>query len=238
MIRLCSRSVSVLFTIVSLASPLVSLSAGPVVAAQAVFSGKVRVIDGDTFDVGDVRVRLFGVDAPEKDQTCGGRGAPKWACGAWVTSEVRARYEGRRARCERQDTDRYGRAVARCSVNGEDMGRALVSDGLAFAYREYSLDYDLDEKRAAVRGVGVHGSAVQRPADYRAETRSAANAAALAEAPRGCVIKGNISSKGARIYHMPGQKHYGPTRIDTRKGERWFCSEAEARSAGWRRARQ
>ncbi|NDW01065.1 thermonuclease family protein [Yangia sp. PrR002] len=212
--------------------------ASPAPAAQSSFSGSLHVIDGDTFDVGDVRVRLFGVDAPEQGQTCDGDGTPQWNCGAWVTDEVRARYDGRRARCERLDTDRYGRAVARCSVDGEDMGRTLVSEGLLFAYRDYSMDYDLDEKRAAVRGVGLHGAQVQRPAAYRAETRRAANAAALEEAPEGCVIKGNISSKGARIYHSPGQQHYGPTRIDESAGERWFCSAAEAEAAGWRPARR
>ena len=57
-------------------------------------------------------------------------------------------------------------------------------------------------------------------------------------APRqACVIKGNVSSSGERIYHVPGQRHYGATRISVAKGERWFCSEAEARRAGWRRAR-
>lgn len=238
MISLCSRFVSASFIMISLASTLGGGLPAPAGAAQPAFSGTVRVIDGDTFDVGDVRVRLFGVDAPESGQTCGGSGTTVWACGAWVTDEVRARYEGRRARCERLDTDRYGRAVARCSVEGQDVGRALVSEGLAFAYRDYSLDYDLDEKGAAVRGVGLHGARVQRPAEYRAETRRAANAAALEAAPQGCVIKGNISSKGTRIYHMPGQQHYAPTRIDESQGERWFCSEDEARRAGWRRARQ
>ncbi|AWI83182.1 nuclease [Alloyangia pacifica] len=238
MIRLCSRFVSALFIIVSLTSPWVSLVAAPVAAAQPEITGRIRVIDGDTFDVGDVRVRLFGVDAPERGQTCGGGAKPTWACGAWVTSEVRARYEGRRASCARRDTDRYGRAVARCSVDGEDVGRELVSEGLAFAYRAYSLDYDLDEKRAVVRGVGVHGSEVRRPAEYRAETRNAANSAAVAAAPQGCVIKGNVSSKGERIFHVPGQKYYAATRITVTKGERWFCSETEARKAGWRKARQ
>jgi hypothetical protein len=51
------------------------------------------------------------------------------------------------------------------------------------------------------------------------------------------VIKGNVSSRGARIYHMPGQQHYADTRISPNKGERWFCTEAQARAAGWRRAR-
>ncbi|MYE10509.1 MAG: hypothetical protein F4X99_02370 [Gammaproteobacteria bacterium] len=52
-----------------------------------------------------------------------------------------------------------------------------------------------------------------------------------------CVIKGNVSSSGERVYHVPGQRYCDATRISARKGERWFCSEAEARRAGWRRAR-
>lgn len=54
----------------------------------------------------------------------------------------------------------------------------------------------------------------------------------------GCVIKGNISmSTGERIYHVPGQRYYHDTRVNSSKGERWFCSEAEALVAGWRRSR-
>ena len=53
----------------------------------------------------------------------------------------------------------------------------------------------------------------------------------------GCNIKGNVSfNSGERIYHVPGQHYYAETRIDGRYGERYFCSEGEARSAGWRKA--
>lgn len=53
-----------------------------------------------------------------------------------------------------------------------------------------------------------------------------------------CPIKGNISEEtGERIYHVPGQKYYDATIIDPARGERWFCTEAEARAAGWRRSR-
>lgn len=52
-----------------------------------------------------------------------------------------------------------------------------------------------------------------------------------------CVIKGNVSTQGERIYHMPGDKYYDETRISASHGEHWFCSEEEARAAGWRRAR-
>ncbi len=44
--------------------------------------------------------------------------------------------------------------------------------------------------------------------------------------------------EGERIYHLPGGNWYDRTRIDPTKGERWFCSEAEARAVGWRTARE
>lgn len=52
-----------------------------------------------------------------------------------------------------------------------------------------------------------------------------------------CNIKGNVSTQGERIYHVPGQRYYDDTRISASHGERWFCSEAEARAAGWRRSK-
>lgn len=52
-----------------------------------------------------------------------------------------------------------------------------------------------------------------------------------------CAIKGNISKKGQRIHHVPGQKYYEQTRINERQGERWFCLEDEARKAGLRKAK-
>lgn len=162
-----------------------------------------------------------------------------WPCGRWVTAEVRARYEGRRASCVAQDVDRYDRIVARCEVDGEDLGGALVRGGLAFAYERYSPDYLPHQADAARRGAVLHGAGVQSPADFRKATRRGHDAQTLAGEPEGCVIKGNVSSKGkARIYHLPGQTWYGATRISLERGERWFCSEAEARAAGWRRAKQ
>ena len=54
----------------------------------------------------------------------------------------------------------------------------------------------------------------------------------------GCRIKGNISKSGKRIYHVPGGRYYDQTGVNTSKGERWFCTEGEARAAGWRRSRR
>jgi hypothetical protein len=52
-----------------------------------------------------------------------------------------------------------------------------------------------------------------------------------------CEIKGSISSDGQRLYHLPGQKYYSRIVVNPRKGEHWFCTEEEAKVAGWRRAR-
>ncbi|WP_425098634.1 thermonuclease family protein [Tropicibacter sp. S64] len=199
----------------------------------------MRVIDGDTVEITGQRIRLHGIDAPESDQMCGGASAPMWACGAWASGEVRARYDGRRADCVWLDTDRYGRAVARCLVNGEDMNAALVTSGLAFAYDRYALDYVDEEHRAAMAGRGLHAVGVQSPAAFRKAARHAEALWNARGGPDGCVIKGNISQgSGARIYHLPGQHSYDATKITEARGERWFCDVSQAEAAGWRPARR
>lgn len=205
-----------------------TLAATPAVAGP---NGSIVVIDGDTFDIGGERVRIYGIDAPEKAQTCTRPGGAVWNCGRWVEEAVRARYTGKGARCEALDRDRHDRIVAQCSVDGQDLGAALVSAGFATAFRRYSSDYIDVEKEAMVAGRGIFGSEMTAPQSFR-------NAVSPAQsAPQDCVIKGNISS-GGRIFHMPGQEHYDRTRINTARGEHWFCSEAEARAAGWRKARR
>jgi hypothetical protein len=68
----------------------------------------------------------------------------------------------------------------------------------------------------------------------------AASTAAQAPPTKPCQIKGNINAQGVRIYHPPGcryYRYYKDTIIDTSRGERWFCTEAEAVAAGWRRTK-
>ena len=241
------------------------LTAALLLVAQTAYadpSGTIRVIDDDTFEVGDTKVRLHAIDAPETDQMCGDANSPAWACGAWVKAETRALFHGKHATCRATDTDRYGRTVAKCTVNGEDVGTRLVGDGLAFAYRRYGMDYDLTEKGASVNGRGLHATGVVSPAAFRSAKRAKARPVQVRNdtsaktvtvnsgtskrkswLPKAlnpaCNIKGNISRNGGtRIYHVPGQEYYDATRISLKKGERWFCSEAEARAAGWRKARK
>lgn len=132
--------------------------------------GVARVIDGDTLDVGGVRIRLHGVDAFERGQVCdlptGG-----WPCGAAATTAMKSRAEGRRLVCEVRDTDRYGRKVSRCERDGVDVARALVEDGLALAYRRYSTDYVDAENAARARGAGAWAGSFDRPEQWRRRGR-------------------------------------------------------------------
>ncbi|WP_257883621.1 thermonuclease family protein [Roseobacter insulae] len=201
--------------------------------AGETLSGPLRVIDGDTVDVGGTRIRLFGIDAPEADQQCTTAQGTRWRCGAWVTSEVERVFGGRTATCEPLAVDRYGRTVARCHIQGQDIADVLVSAGLAFAYQRYSQDYVLAEKGAAVQALGLRASRVQAPSHFR-ETR----AARREPSETGCDIKGNVASSGALIYHSPGQHFYARTHIHVGKGERWFCSAEAASKAGWRRSKR
>jgi hypothetical protein len=59
----------------------------------------------------------------------------------------------------------------------------------------------------------------------------------LYQDPAPCVIKGEIRFTNERVYYLPGNRAYDRVTISTRRGERWFCSEQEARDAGWRPSR-
>ena len=140
-------------------------------AAADRLEGLGRVIDGDTLDVGAVRVRLHGIDAFERGQMCDGPQGP-WACGAAATRALKDRAEGRRLICEVLDTDRYGRKVSRCERDGVDVARVLVSEGLALAYRRYSRDYVGEELAAEAGAAGAWSGSFDRPEQWRRRPRS------------------------------------------------------------------
>jgi endonuclease YncB( thermonuclease family) len=193
-------------------------------------AGRVHVIDADTWNVGGVRVRLHGIDAPELDQTCQDSDGSSWPCGTWATHMVREQFQGRMTTCVPVDRDRYVRIVARCSVEREDVATRIVEQGLAFACRKYSDTYAGAEQVARIGNRGLHKTQIQVPWVHRARKKP--------KSSETCLIKGNVSSKGEKIFHELGQRYYAKTRISAAKGERWFCSAAEARAAGWRAARR
>lgn len=216
--------------------------------AHADVSGRAVVIDGDTIEVRGSRVRLHGIDAPESAQTCLDNGK-LWLCGQRASRALADRLAGRSVDCKETAEDRYGRIVAVCRLGGGDLNAWLVAEGWALAYRRYSSAYVGEEASAKAARRGIWRGDFVAPWDWRAgvrlqQARSAGAGNSVSSSgdsgrdARECRIKGNISRDGTRIYHVPGGKYYERTRISPSKGERWFCSEADARSAGWRKSRR
>lgn len=196
-------------------------------------TGNAAVVDGDTIKLGPLSIRIHGIDAPEQGQTCQQRNGRHWDCGSAATAAMAELVKGQALECEPLDKDAYGRIIARCHAGDRDLGGEMAALGLAWAYREYSEDYSDVEEMARSRGLGIWQGTAQAPWEYRANRWERA----VADAPNGCPIKGNISAKGERIYHTPWSSAYARTQIDEANGERWFCDEAEAVAAGWRPAR-
>lgn len=213
-------------------------------SAQSIF-GQATAVDGDSLSVSGMSVRIFGIDAPEGKQTCSKNGA-QWPCGEEARTRLQRLVSNGPVRCDSQGTDTFGRMVAVCTVGGMDLGQAMVGEGWAVAFTKYSSKYVGPEAEAKRLGRGIWSSTFQRPEDYRAAKRveefssvepdPPAVRRATKQAPRaqqftGCVIKGNRNRRGEWIYHVPGMPYYEQTRA-----EEMFCSEADARAAGYRRA--
>jgi endonuclease YncB( thermonuclease family) len=129
-------------------------------------AGTASVIDGDTIEVHGRRIRLFGIDAPESDQMCTASGQ-RYRCGQRAALAL-ADFIGRQpVSCDQRDTDQYGRAVAICSVAGQDLGAWLVSHGYALAYRRYSQRYVPTEEAAAAARHGLWAGEFQPPWEWR-----------------------------------------------------------------------
>lgn len=206
--------------------------------ATPLYGGDVRVVDGDTLDIDGQRYRLNGIDAPERGQNCVQK-AGLWNCGSAAANRVATMLRQGQVACKTLGPDPAypERMIGHCTVDGQDIGAHLIAAGLAWAYRDYLSEYPAYtgsylqlETEAKARGLGIWSG--DNPAPW--EFRRARWTVEAQTAPEGCAIKGNISDE--KIYHMPWDRSYERTRISRAKGERWFCSEAEAEAAGWRRA--
>ncbi|WP_374311704.1 thermonuclease family protein [Dongia sp.] len=118
------------------------------------------------------RIRLYGIDSPERDQPCTSADGQRYACGQTATRALIESINGREVDCIVRDTDRYGRAVAVCWVDGTDINGWLVSAGWAVAYQKYSRDYVDEEDRARSARAGLWSGELVPPWDWRQASRS------------------------------------------------------------------
>ncbi len=131
-----------------------------------VLRGRAHVVDADTLDIAGVRIRLHGIDAPERDQSCTRTGFA-WPCGRQATEALASLVSGRELRCEPRDRDRYQRVVAVCWTGDLDVNRWLVDQGWALAYRRFSTSYVSAEDAARTARRGIWIGSFDTPEDYR-----------------------------------------------------------------------
>ncbi len=187
---------------------IVLLALSPAVFAADLSGRVIGITDGDTVtlltsDKQQVRIRLAEIDAPESGQPYGSKSKQK-------LSEL---IFGKDVRVVVQTTDRYGRTVGRPYAGDLDVCEEMVRAGAAWVYRQYVIDkslFDIEiEAREAKRGIwGLSEAQNMPPWEWR-------RTGGQEGAPEGCNIKGNINSKGDKIYHVhSGMSSYRATKID------------------------
>jgi len=227
----------------------------PAVAGAADITGTAKVREGDTVVIGNTRIRLGGIDAPSVDQLCLNNAGERWTCGVAARDELIKHADNKVWTCHTRQTDRRGRQVARCEVDGEDIHKWMVKNGWALSYVRFSHDYDADEKAAREAKAGMWQGAFIAPWDWRVRNKKTAilgaakappnaNAILLASASGSvapspdCTIKGNVNGAGECIYHTPASRWYAQIKMHINKGTRWFCSVDDAEAAGCRETRR
>ena len=130
-------------------------------------AGTTTVIDGDTLDIRNQRIRLHGIDAPESGQTCKNATGDSYRCGQRAALALADRIGRGTVTCRHRDTDRYGRVVAACSLAALDLGLWMVANGHALAYRRYSTDYAEQEDLARHTRRGLWAGSFVAPWDWR-----------------------------------------------------------------------
>ena len=103
--------------------------------ANADITGKARVVDGDTIHIGDTKIRLHGIDAPEMKQTCHTSKGKEQMCGVLAKQALERLVKGQDVTCKGDTRDRYKRLIAVCYVGPLNINEQMVTDGWAMAYR-------------------------------------------------------------------------------------------------------
>ena len=205
--------------------------AGPPAEVLKVHGDDVSVIDGDSIQIGAGVYRLAGIDAPELGQACeeSGHLTP---CGLNAAFELRKLFQLEKGPITCYVRPAKDTPIATCMVDDRDISAMMLKSGYVTAIAGGSPHYAAAENRAQKAGLGIWSGPFVLPREWREGRRLAAEHAAGQAA---CRIKGIVTEGGERFYYGPLDNGFDSMKVDPRRGDRLFCSDDEARRAGWRR---
>ncbi len=140
-------------------------------------SGMVEVIDGDTIKIEKKKIRLFGIDAPEKKQKC----QKPWLtisfmtfnkdypCGEISKLKLKNKINNKFITCKSTNKDRYKRFIAECFKGKTNINRWMVRNGYAIVYKKYSKKYLAAENLAKNEKLGLWVGTFEMPWEWRKE---------------------------------------------------------------------
>lgn len=200
-------------------------------SSSSELSGRATAISGDLLRVNGQLVRIAGIEPPVAKHPCLKANGRRWNCSAAARTALEKIVRGKSVACAASSQDDEGHTLASCTIDGDDVADALVRGGHVFAAPGLFASYGSAESAASAAKIGLWQGDTVRPQQWREQIWEEAKRAA----PEGCPIKG-YTRAADRLYAMPWASGYDGAKVRTVKGDRWFCSEEEARSAGFKAA--
>ncbi len=124
----------------------------------------IRIVDGETLGLGDRVVRLYGMAAPTRGETCQGARGESFDCGGASTAALMRLVATRPVTCRIVGQDGFGRGIGQCEAAGTDLARSLVGDGFAVATGSALRSAELGARQASR---GLWGNRAGAPQDWR-----------------------------------------------------------------------
>ena len=129
--------------------------------------GVTRVINGDTLEMRGRYIKIYGIDAPESNQTCADGKGRAYRCGQEAARWLKSWISGHELECHVLKQDSKGNMVATCALGQSDIGAALVNAGWAVADPKQSAIYVPYEQQARDNGRGLWQGQFYKPWDWR-----------------------------------------------------------------------
>jgi len=182
-----------------------------------------QVIDGDTIKLGNGEVvRYIGIDTPELE-----KGENEAQCFAQQAKEINEKLvKSKKVKIETDENkmDRFGRTLAYVYRDNIFVNQQLLEQGAG----KFHLD-TVNNKYQVTLIVAANQAHDQKVGLWKA----------CAPDPEiGCLIKGNLDRLDHRWYHLTEFRHYSQVIVNLEKSDQWFCTEEEAKEAGFEKARE